>query len=149
MAAKKSAKKGKKLGSKSKGKTLSKPATPPAHMRNIGLELKKIIDANPRIVEIARKIGRDHAAEIATILSPDDPVGKIIKIAGLVHRETQRENDAPHDDAPPVLTVDGSGNPTITGGVPDSGDGDGDAPPVGAAVALLCFLAAIIIATAP
>ena len=114
-------------------------------MRDIGPELKKITDANPKIVEIARKIGRDHAVEIERILSarPDDPVGKIVKIAGLVSRET------PRDDPPPVLTVDPSGNPTVTGPAPDSGGGDADVPPVGAVVALVCFLAAIIIATAP
>jgi hypothetical protein len=87
-------------------------------MSDISDQWKQCLEANPKLVEVAREIARDHAEEIKRILV--EGRGDPVKIFGRLHRLVRRE--APRDDTGPVPAPHPTPTPDPTKGPPDDDD---------------------------
>jgi hypothetical protein len=111
-------------------------------MSDVSEQLKQWIDANPKIVEVAGPIARDHDEEIKRILAEDanDSAKRIGRLHALVRRES------PRDDPTPVSTP----TPTQTPTDPDdpvAAQAAAEADAIEAQVVVILVLAALVIIT--
>jgi hypothetical protein len=88
-------------------------------MSDVSAQMERRLAANPKMVESARAIVRNHAKEIGRILAEDgdDPVKSLGRLQELVSRAAPRFDD-PSDPGIPVRgDGDDPGDPSDPGGL--------------------------------